>query len=159
MVRFGDRDSIETNEQGEYSRRSMLAGLYRVRVTAVDYEPLELEDVVLQIDSLNQIDTRLTPATAVEPGVPTAREFSLAQNYPNPFNNSTQVEFDLPRSAFVTLRLYNILGAEIETLVEGQLSAGTHRVMLDSRGLGSGVYFYHLSGGGFVAAKKMVLLK
>jgi photosystem II stability/assembly factor-like uncharacterized protein len=92
--------------------------------------------------------------------------FSLGQNYPNPFNPSTTIEFSIPRRGYVTLNVYNILGAEVATLVSQNLSAGTHRVEWYASGSPSGVYFYRLSasGGaghtnGFIETKKLVLLR
>lgn len=82
----------------------------------------------------------------------------LVQHYPNPFNSSVLVEFTLPGSAFVTLKIYNLLGEEVATLVEEHRLAGTHKLNWDSRGLASGVYLYRLQARDFVQVKKMVLL-
>jgi hypothetical protein len=93
------------------------------------------------------------------PGIPTG--FTLNQNYPNPFNPETNISFDLPGSTFVTLKVFNLIGQEVATLVNGQLPAGTHnyRVGSDKFGLTSGVYFYRISAGDFVQTRKMVLLR
>ena len=91
------------------------------------------------------------------PDVP--KEFGLRQNYPNPFNPSTTVEFSLPRSERVAVRIYNTLGQEVETLVDGVQEAGTYTVRFDASRLTSGVYFYRLQAGDFVQTKKMLLLK
>jgi len=90
--------------------------------------------------------------------------FALSQNYPNPFNPSTTIDFTLPQAAQVTLRIFNINGQRVRTLIEGERSAGTHRVEWDAtsdsgRQLASGVYLYRLSAGDQVATKKMTLLK
>jgi hypothetical protein len=90
---------------------------------------------------------------------PLPERFSLAQNYPNPFNPATTIEFALPRSSHVVLRVYNILGEEIATLVEGQMEAGYHQASFREQGLASGVYIYRLSAGSFTATKKLMLLK
>jgi len=87
------------------------------------------------------------------------REFSLSQNYPNPFNPSTTIQFSLPRSEFVTLKLFNILGEEITALVSKKLSAGTHQAEWDARDLPSGVYFYRLQAGSFTQTRKLLLLR
>jgi hypothetical protein len=95
------------------------------------------------------------------------QEYSLSQNYPNPFNPSTTIEFALPKSAFVTLKVYNLLGEEVATLVAEQRSAGIHRLNWDARGLATGVYLYRLkagdpsnnSGQDFVQTKKLILLR
>jgi hypothetical protein len=87
------------------------------------------------------------------------QSYFLAQNYPNPFNPSTTIEFALPRSAFVTLKVYNLLGEAVATLVTEQREAGTHKLNWDARGLTSGVYLYRLEAGEFVQSKKLVLMR
>ncbi len=86
-------------------------------------------------------------------------EYSLSQNYPNPFNPSTTIEFTLPKSAFVTLKVYNLLGEEIATLVSEDLSAGKYKYLWDATRLASGVYFYRLHAGEFKQTKKLILMK
>ncbi|MBN2365370.1 MAG: right-handed parallel beta-helix repeat-containing protein [Calditrichaeota bacterium] len=83
----------------------------------------------------------------------------LFQNYPNPFNPSTAIEFTLPKSGYVTLRIYNILGEEVTTLVSEKLAAGKYKYDWDAHGLASGVYLYCLESGSFKQTKKLVLLK
>jgi hypothetical protein len=84
---------------------------------------------------------------------------ALHQNYPNPFNPSTQITFDLPSSGSVTLKVYNMVGQEIATLVNGNRPAGSHSVPFEASHLSSGVYIYRLQVGSTVLTKKMVLLK
>ena len=87
-------------------------------------------------------------------------QFSLEQNYPNPFNPSTVIRFQLPAVSFITLKVFDILGREVATLVNEQKSAGSYEVKFNASSLGSGVYFYMLSSSnGFSTAKKMLLLK
>jgi hypothetical protein len=86
-------------------------------------------------------------------------DFSLSQNYPNPFNPSTTINFTIPGSEFVTLKVYNILGSEVATLVNGNLSAGAYKFSFDAQNLASGVYLYELNAGSFREIKKMNLLK
>lgn len=85
--------------------------------------------------------------------------FSLEQNYPNPFNPSTTIEYTIPESGVVTLKVYNVLGKEVATLVNGQNDAGKHKVEFDASLLNSGVYFYKIESGSFVETKKMILIK
>ena len=87
-------------------------------------------------------------------------QFSLEQNYPNPFNPSTTISYQLPVNSTVTLKLYNNLGQEIETLIDKNQDAGFHSIQftIDSR-LASGVYFYRLSTNEFYQTKKMMLIK
>jgi hypothetical protein len=85
--------------------------------------------------------------------------FQLAQNYPNPFNPTTNIRFDLTRSDHVSLKVYNITGQEVATLVSGNLVAGSYNVPFDATNLASGVYFYKLSTPAQTESRKMVLLK
>ena len=85
--------------------------------------------------------------------------FSLEQNYPNPFNPSTTVSFGIPYSSFVTLRVYDLLGREVGSLVNEEKGPGTYSVMLDATALASGVYFYRLQTTGFVETKKLMVLR
>lgn len=86
-------------------------------------------------------------------------EFNLDQNYPNPFNPKTVISYQLPVSKLVTLKIYDILGSEVETLVNEEKPAGTHEVIFDAESLGSGIYFYRLTAGDYVSTRKMLLLK
>ncbi len=85
--------------------------------------------------------------------------FALLQNYPNPFNATTTISFDLPREGRVALRVFDLTGRDVATLIDRELAAGEHRVRFDAGELASGVYFYRLHAGEFVDAKKMVVLK
>jgi hypothetical protein len=92
-----------------------------------------------------------------EPGV--TMDFALLQNYPNPFNPSTAISYRLPVSSQVTLKVYDILGTEIETLVNEEKPAGSYEIEFNAVGLSSGIYFYKLQAGSFIQTKKMILLK
>jgi hypothetical protein len=85
--------------------------------------------------------------------------FSLAQNYPNPFNPATTVRYTLPSSEFVTVKIYNVLGQEVERLVHEQQQPGEYTVRYDASRLTSGIYFYQLQAGSFTEVRKMLLLK
>ena len=85
--------------------------------------------------------------------------FQLNQNYPNPFNAVSTVEYSVPSESFVTLKIYDILGREITTLVNEHKSTGWYRVSFNGTDLSSGVYFYRMQAGSFVSTKKFVLLK
>jgi hypothetical protein len=85
--------------------------------------------------------------------------FSLSQNYPNPFNPTTTISFSIDKRSLVTLKVYNALGREIETLVNREEMPGSYVVRFNGVGLASGVYFYQLKAGDNVSAKKMILLK
>ncbi len=85
--------------------------------------------------------------------------FVLAQNYPNPFNPSTTIRFSLPRPGFITLKIYNLLGEEVATLVQEQCEAGEHRVQWQAHDLPSGVYVYRVQAGEFVQSRKLLLMR
>jgi Secretion system C-terminal sorting domain len=85
--------------------------------------------------------------------------FELMQNFPNPFNPSTQIEFTLEESGQVTLKVFNLLGKEVSTLVDSKLSAGIHSVNFDGSNLNSGVYLYTIKTDNFIRTKKMILMK
>jgi len=86
-------------------------------------------------------------------------DFSLSQNYPNPFNPTTKINFDLKSTAFAMLRVYDITGREVRTLVNEKLAAGSYSYDFNASELPSGVYFYQLQADGFIETKKMILLK
>ncbi|RPH81599.1 MAG: T9SS C-terminal target domain-containing protein [Nitrospiraceae bacterium] len=90
-------------------------------------------------------------------GIPTAH--ALQQNYPNPFNPSTTIRYGLPSRSLVTLAVFNTLGQQVATLVEGEMEAGFHEAVFDASGLASGVYLYRLTAGSFVEARKLVLVR
>jgi hypothetical protein len=85
--------------------------------------------------------------------------YALSQNYPNPFNPTTTIEFALPRSSHAMLKIFNLLGEEIVTLVNHELAAGRYKVQWDASGMESGVYFYRLETKAFVQTKKLILMK
>ncbi len=87
------------------------------------------------------------------------KEFALSQNYPNPFNPSTKIEFDLPKNGLVSLKIYNVLGQEIASLVNGNYAAGHYTVPFEASRFTTGIYFYRLQSGSGVAVKKMLLIK
>lgn len=95
----------------------------------------------------------------IVPVDPVPTRFALEQNYPNPFNPSTRIRFSLASAGFTTLRLYNILGQEVTTLVAENLLAGTYEVELRAAGISSGTYFYRLVAGNSTATRKLLILK
>ena len=86
-------------------------------------------------------------------------KFTLEQNYPNPFNPSTNLEFGISRSGFVSLKIYDMLGKEVMTLVNSNLTPGTYKYDFDGTGLSSGIYYYTLSAENFSQTKRMTLIK
>jgi len=86
-------------------------------------------------------------------------EYSLFQNYPNPFNPATKLEFAIPEMVFVSLKIYDVLGNEVASLINEEKPAGTHQVSFDAKGLSSGIYFYQLKSKYSTMSKKMIYLK
>lgn len=86
-------------------------------------------------------------------------DFELTQNYPNPFNPSTKIKYQIPELSFVTIKVYDVLGKEVTTLINEEKPAGSYEVEFDASRLPSGVYFYRLQAGSFIETKKMILLR
>jgi minor extracellular serine protease Vpr len=97
--------------------------------------------------------------TAIEQVSAVPQQYELLQNYPNPFNPSTTFSFALPAKDHVTLRVFNLLGQEVATLLDEDLAPGKHQLRWTAEGLASGTYFYRLQAGGFQETKKMVFVK
>ena len=86
-------------------------------------------------------------------------QFELFQNFPNPFNPTTDIEFRLSASGLTTLKVFDVLGNELSTLVNEQKAVGKYKVTFDASDLPSGTYFYTMIAGNYSATKKMILLK
>jgi len=87
------------------------------------------------------------------------KDYSLLQNYPNPFNPTTSIKYSLPEQQFVSLKIFDILGKEVATLVNENKPAGNYEMNFDASNLTSGVYFYQLRAGSFAATRKLILMK
>ncbi len=87
------------------------------------------------------------------------KEFSLSQNYPNPFNPTTSIQYAVGSEQFVTLKVYDVLGDEIEALVNEEKAVGSYEIEFNGKGLPSGIYFYQLKADSYIETKKMFLLK
>ena len=92
-------------------------------------------------------------------GLTQANEYALFQNSPNPFNPSTSISFSLPEAGNVSIKIFDMTGKEVESLVSGNYDAGRHSVTFDASTLSSGMYYYKMSSGNFVTMKKMMLIK
>ncbi len=110
-------------------------------------------------ESSKSSQTAVEVTTGVNQILEQPHEFALFQNYPNPFNPSTTIQYELPVNNNVTLSVYNVLGKEVATLVNGTIEAGVHSVQFNAANLSSGIYFYTLRAGNYVENKKMMLLK
>ena len=88
-----------------------------------------------------------------------ATEYTLSQNYPNPFNPSTQIQFSIARAGLVTLKVYDLLGKEVATLIHQELTPSTYSVTWNASNVASGAYFYRIESGSFVQTRKLLLMK
>jgi len=124
--------------------------------TDIDLHPGKYEYRLKQVD----YDGKYTysPVISVEIGL-TPGKFELAQNYPNPFNPVTTISFTIGASSFVSLKIFDVLGNEIEMLVNEEMQPGAYSKSFSASKFASGVYYYRLSAGGYVDTKKMLLLK
>lgn len=133
-----------------YSDISTTAGTsYYYRLSVIMKDSVELQSYPIK---LNPVPTVVNPVI-----VPV--EFMLSQNYPNPFNPATIISYQLPANTLVTLKVYDILGREFQTLINERQTAGAHSVTFDASNLASGVYFYRMQAGEFIQTKKLVLMK
>ena len=118
------------------------------------------------VSNINYLAKWIGPATDVKNSQTSVNKFSLEQNYPNPFNPTTKIKYSIPnvgdanlRPLQTTLRIYNILGKEVATLVNEQKHPGAYEVTFDGKNLSSGVYLYQLKVNNSVDTKKLILLK
>ncbi len=119
--------------------------------------PVKGQTIVFDAVKWSYVDSA---ATAVnENAVITPGKFLLQQNYPNPFNPATEIKYQIPSGSFVTLKIYDMLGNIIKTLVDGYKPEGNYSVNFNGSSLASGVYYYRLQAGKFFSVKKMILLK
>ncbi|MDW8437297.1 MAG: YCF48-related protein [Chloroherpetonaceae bacterium] len=128
-----------------------VAGSYRDTLRIVSNAPSSPE--------LVKVGVQVLLSSSRERMAERAQTFELEQNYPNPFNPSTVIRYRIPTASFVTLKVYDVLGREIATLVSERQSAGQHSVTFDASNLVSGTYFYRLSAGEFASVKKMLFVK
>ncbi|MCH8034271.1 MAG: T9SS type A sorting domain-containing protein [Bacteroidetes bacterium] len=119
---------------------------------------IRIGDFPCKYDISDSVFTITYPvSTETEERLPT--EFSLEQNYPNPFNPSTSIQYEVSKRQFVTLKVYDVLGKEIVTLVNEEKPAGNYEFEFDGSALTSGIYFYQLKTDTYIETRKMVLLK
>jgi hypothetical protein len=107
--------------------------------------------------AISRYGTPISGVTRIS--IETPVNYTLSQNYPNPFNPTTKINFALPKSGLVTLKVYDIVGKEVATLVNEVKNAGSYSVDFNASNLSSGMYFYKVSVNGFSEIKKMMLIK
>ena len=131
-----------TTEEHEYSfiDRNISAGKYLYRLKQIDFDGTFEYSIEIEVNA--------APIS-----------FSVEQNYPNPFNPSTKISYSIPQKSFVTLKVFDPLGSEVATLVNGELEAGSYNIEFNAANLPSGVYLYRIKAGDFTETKKMILLR
>lgn len=116
-----------------------------------------------RVSNPSQFVTVIFKATNIPLGIKQissiVKDFSLEQNYPNPFNPNTKINFAIPKTDHISLRVYDILGREVRVLINEDLTQGEYEYDFDAKGLSSGMYYYSLRAGEYVSVKKMVLVK
>ena len=137
---FGNGTSTELNYYS-FTDQSVPVGQYLYRLKQIDLDG--------SFDYSDQVEVDIISAT----------NYVLMQNYPNPFNPSTRISFSIPQSGFASVKVYDVLGNEVATIIDKELSAGSYEIQFNASGLTSGVYYYTLKSGNFVQSKKMILLR
>jgi photosystem II stability/assembly factor-like uncharacterized protein len=166
ILRFAQNDKNEWNKIGFVPGHGTTTETQHYSFTDNDDKPGKYQYILKQID----YDGTYEYSQIVEVEIPFVNKFSLSQNYPNPFNPVTKIKYQIPLSptllkgeseagGFVILKVYDILGREVATLVNEEKPAGEYEIEFNAANLPSGIYFYQLQAGQFLETKKMILLK
>ncbi|MBS1515126.1 MAG: T9SS type A sorting domain-containing protein [Bacteroidetes bacterium] len=153
---------IQRKSGGEFSDAGFIAGagnskqLLNYKFTDVNLSTGSYQYRLKQIDYNGNLKY-YNLGNEVSVGIP--NQFSLLQNYPNPFNPVTNIEFEIPQNVFVDLKVYDMTGKEVATVVSSSLQAGYHKYAFDASKISSGTYIYRIKAGSFSDTKKMVILK
>lgn len=137
----GKGNSTELNSYSYIDGSAKSVGTYVYRLKQIDYDGTFEYSHEVEIDVNKPV------------------QYELSQNYPNPFNPTTTISFSVPENSHVSLRVFDVLGNEVTTLLDEQVSTGRHEVNFDAGNLASGVYYYTLQAGNFTSTKKLMLMK
>ncbi len=163
--RYLGNDPTNPNWTGDPGTLSQLYGdlanVDQVRFDILNPDPnnITYSIVVDGIEGVDEFSPGVITSVTSKGNYNIPKRFELNQNYPNPFNPGTVISYQLPKSSFVTLKIYNILGQEIAALITEEQTAGNHSISFNAAKLSSGVYFCTLKAGNFISTKKMLLLK
>ena len=147
MTQIPGHGTISIPQEYQYTDRSVVNGVtYEYQISDVD---------------INGRETRHNLTVSATPSFDAmvVSEYTLHQNYPNPFNSSTIIRFDIKEAGKVSLKIFDLMGREVATLVNSELSSGSHTVSWDASGLASGIYLYKMEAGDYRLTKKMLFLK
>jgi hypothetical protein len=136
----GNGTSTERNFYS-FEDQPLYDGTYHYRLRQVDY------------------DGSFNYSNEVEVNLFNVKSFELSQNYPNPFNPTTTISFQLPAESFISLKVYDAIGTEVETIAEGEYPAGVHEVIFSADNLSSGLYLYRIISGNNELTRKMLVVK
>lgn len=145
---------VQYNGSTYYFKRWLGGGIGSYTGTNPSFQINSVNNYINQIAMFDTINTGINRI-----GTEVPSKYELSQNYPNPFNPSTTVKFNLPKAGDVTLKLYDILGKEVDNLFTGFLSAGYYQINFNASALSSGVYFYRLETESFRDIKRMLVVK
>jgi photosystem II stability/assembly factor-like uncharacterized protein len=156
----GDLGTILSTTNGGESWRREYSG------TSYDLYGISVMDsVVLAVGFNGNILRKIIPfetiidTTTIDTTLTIPTDYQLKQNYPNPFNPTTTIEYSIPKQSKVTVKVFDLLGREIATLVDEEKTAGNYMIDFNGSNLSSGIYFYRLDAGGFSETKKLILIK
>jgi hypothetical protein len=156
-----DNSSIYSDSVTGSYFRMIAPGTYSVSFSADSFLTQTVNNITVNNYVASLLNVQLERnLTSVESGTNSNfNNYSLSQNYPNPFNPSTQIDFEIPSEGFVLIKLYDILGNEVRTLLKEIKKAGHYSLLLNAVDLPSGIYLYKMQSGSYVSVKKMILTK
>ena len=139
-------------------------GTYQASVTSPETEGADtISAIIISADDTVSVHSKAVityiAPTSARDNYPSAGSYFLYQNYPEPFNPSTTIQYRVPEVSFVTLKVYDVIGNEIATLVNQEKQKGSYKLEFNAASLPSGVYFYQLKAGSYLNTKKMILLR
>ena len=135
--------------------RYLIDGFYNGSSRLLAIRPQNGWAAMLKYNCATCLGTKLLKAQATQ----TPASFDLSQNYPNPFNPSTRIDYSLPSACHATLKVYDLLGREVQSLVNSEMEPGYYHVDVDAQNLSTGMYFYRLTAGTFSVTRKFQVLK